>query len=77
MWHIQRNEYRPRTSRYAQGDETRAVHFVILDEDQRVIASVDWMPAHPRSLKEAQAHAEEIVQAHNARKPVTTGESKR
>jgi hypothetical protein len=67
MWRIQRNEYRPHTSRHAQPGAVRAVHFVILDDDDRVIASVDWMPAHPRSLKEAQAHAEEIVQSHNAR----------
>lgn len=67
-WHIQRNDFRQPTGRRGRPDEPeRASHFIILDERDTIIASVYWESAHPRSLKEAQAHAEEIARSHNAR----------
>lgn len=65
LWRIQRTEYRPHTRRDAPDEAVRSVHFLILDDRDRIIASVDWLPGHPRTLAEAKAHAHEIVAAHN------------
>lgn len=64
-WRIKRDEFRPHTGRDAPDGAVRSVHFVILDDRDRVIATVDWLAAHPRTLAEAAAHAREIVEAHN------------